>query len=161
MTPTKALIYSKSPNKSSPWFSLLKSTFLPQIRSSSNRKRHPSLLQLLHSLATACNFSLESHCHVSTSHWSSKPLTWFLTNQPCMDTWLLEIVTLGKIKLQKMSPKWGSTSGLLSKLMFKIAPLNLHQQRSQFFILFVFTLPTSIPVLFSLPICVWFFCSKP
>uniref|UniRef100_F6HT30 Uncharacterized protein n=1 Tax=Vitis vinifera TaxID=29760 RepID=F6HT30_VITVI len=25
-----------------------------------------------------------------------------------MDTWLLEIVTLGKIKLQKMSPKWGN-----------------------------------------------------
>ena len=30
-------------------------------------------------------------------------------SQPCMDTWLFEIVTLGKIKLQKMSPKWGST----------------------------------------------------
>ena len=78
------------------------------------QKKAPLSPAAPHSLATACSFSLESHCHVSTSRWSSKPLTWFLTNQPCMDTWLLEIVTLGKIGLHKNEPQMG---------VYKYAPL--------------------------------------
>ena len=35
-------------------------------------------------------------------------------------------------------------SGLLPKVMFKIAPLNPYQHKNQFFILFILTLPTSI-----------------
>ena len=52
-------------------------------------------------------------------------------------------------------------SGLLSKVMFKIASLNPHQHRNQFFILFVFTLPTSIPVLSLFPSMCEFFVQNP
>ena len=104
---------------------------------------HPSSLKSTlvpaasRSLATAYSFSLESYCHVLTSHWSSKPLAWFLTNQPWMDTWPLEIVILGKIELHKNEPQIGVYSNKCEnwnignwKLSSKIGKLEF--QRSKF-----------------------------
>lgn len=61
---------------------------------------HPLLL-------SACKDLLEcsSTCHPSIG--TPKAPIWFLNNQPCMDTWLLEIVTLGKIGLHKNEPQMG------------------------------------------------------
>ena len=59
---------------------------------------------------TVCSFLQIPWTRVDLWLAIKKTPLWCPNSQPCMDTWLLEIVTLGKIKLQKMSPKWGSTN---------------------------------------------------
>ena len=52
-------------------------------------------------------------------------------------------------------------SGLLPKVMFEIAPLNPHQLKNQFFILFIFTLPIFIPCCSLFPSMCEFFVQNP
>ena len=83
----------------------ISSTYLKKHHGSCSRLSSSPLLSLNESpLTEKIRSSLTartSPCHVSNSHSLLNSTIWFYDHQPRDDTWLLEIVTLGKIGLHK------------------------------------------------------------